>query len=160
MALGSGYGGTYGYDSLLCLATLCIVLLTFMIFGVGRMASYAKWTLLMLLLCGLFTSGLMTPRSKNGDQRQRVLTYTRDMLLAFRDSGVAPPIELIELTDNHLDNNIQQTRQRKRVRKGGARQHLRRKKTSPPSYDFEQCTIPETQDGRTATASQGMLRIS
>ena len=61
------------------------------------MASYTKWTLLLLLLCGLFTPGFMTPRSKNGDQRQRVLTYTRDMLLALRDSGVAPPIEFLEL---------------------------------------------------------------
>ena len=66
------------------------------------MASYAKWTLLLLLRCGLFTSGFMTTRSENGDQSQRVLTYTRDMLLA----------------------------------------------------------IPETLDGPTATASQGMLRIS
>ena len=74
--------------------------------------SYAKWRLL-LLLCGLFASGFMTPRSENGDQRQRVLTYTRDMVLALRDSGVAPPIELFELTDKHLDNNRQQTHQRK-----------------------------------------------
>ncbi|KAI0241448.1 hypothetical protein LSAT2_026264, partial [Lamellibrachia satsuma] len=96
------------------------------------MASYAKWTLLLLLWCGLFTSGFMTPRSENGDQRQRVLTYTRDMLLALRDSGAAPPIELLELTDTHLDNNRQQTHQRKRGRKGGVRQRLRRKKTSPP----------------------------
>ena len=96
------------------------------------MARYAKWTLLLLLLSGLFTSGFMTSRSENGDQRQRVLTYTRDMLLALRDSGVAPPIELLELTDNHLDNNKQQTHQRKRGRKGGVRQRLRRKKTRAP----------------------------
>ena len=96
------------------------------------MASYAKWTLLPLLLCGLFTSGFMTPRSENGDQRQRVLTYTRDMLLALRDSGAAPPIERLDLTNKHLDNNIQQTRLRKRGRKGGVRQRLRIRTTRPP----------------------------
>ena len=53
---------------------------------VNVMACYAKWTLLV------FTSGFMTHSSENGNQRQRVLTYTRDMLLALRDSGVASPI--------------------------------------------------------------------
>ena len=96
------------------------------------MASYAKWTLLPLLLCGLFTSGFMTPRSENGDQRQRVLTYTRYMLLALRDSGAAPPIERLDLTNKHLDNNRQQTRLRKRGRKGGVRQRLRIRTTRPP----------------------------
>ncbi|KAI0209756.1 hypothetical protein LSAT2_005530 [Lamellibrachia satsuma] len=97
-----------------------------MILGVGQYANECDGKLreVILLLCRLFTSGLMTPRSENGNQRQRVLTYTRDMLLALRDSGVAPPIELLELTDNHLDNNKQQTRQRKRGRKGGVRQRL------------------------------------
>ena len=96
--------GTDGCDVLHWLDTLCIVLLTFMILGFGQYAIECDGKLREVdTSSGLFTSSFMTPRSENGDQRQRVLTYTRYMLLALRDSGVAPPIELLELTDNHLD---------------------------------------------------------
>ena len=83
--------------AVLCLATLCIVLLTYMILGVGQYASECDGKLREVdtsSLAFVRTPGFMTPRSENGDQRQRVLTYTRDMLLALRDSGVAPPLNL------------------------------------------------------------------
>ncbi|KAK0139948.1 hypothetical protein N1851_023109 [Merluccius polli] len=89
------------------------------------------WTLTLIvlfLIAGelLCTSGLETPSPNTAVLR----AYTREALLALRWKGISPPVNLPVAVST--SGPAAAGRRRKRGRKGGVRQRIRRRGNRPP----------------------------